>query len=163
MNIIGSRIDSRLVHGQVANLWIPKLQIERVIVLDDVAAESEIEKSGLRLATPMGVKLSVLPIERAARQLLDDSYRSQRLLLIAKHPQNFLKLIENGVKLETINVGNLAKKEGSTPVTNSINVTPYDVDTFEAIKSAGTHLIAQMVPGAKEEDFNQLLKKKELI
>ena len=32
MNIVGARIDGRLVHGQVANLWTPKLQADRIIV-----------------------------------------------------------------------------------------------------------------------------------
>ena len=35
MNIVGVRIDGRLVHGQVANLWTPKLQADRIIVLDE--------------------------------------------------------------------------------------------------------------------------------
>ena len=35
MNIVGARIDGRLVHGQVANLWTPKLQADRIIVVDE--------------------------------------------------------------------------------------------------------------------------------
>ena len=52
MNIVGARIDGRLVHGQVANLWTPKLQADRIIVVDEEAAKSDIQKSGLRMATP---------------------------------------------------------------------------------------------------------------
>lgn len=63
MAIIGVRIDGRLIHGQVANLWTTKLNITRIMVVDDEVATNAIEKSGLKLATPAGVKLSVLPVE----------------------------------------------------------------------------------------------------
>ncbi len=35
MSIIGVRIDGRLIHGQVANLWATKLNISRIMVVDD--------------------------------------------------------------------------------------------------------------------------------
>ena len=57
MNIVGARIDGRLVHGQVANLWTPKLQADRIIVVDEEAAKSDIQKSGLRMATPLTTPL----------------------------------------------------------------------------------------------------------
>lgn len=40
MNIVGARIDGRLVHGQVANLWTPKLQADRIMVVDEDAAKA---------------------------------------------------------------------------------------------------------------------------
>ena len=57
MTIVGCRIDGRLIHGQVANLWTTKLNVSRIMVIDDEVAQNDIEKSGLKLATPPGVKL----------------------------------------------------------------------------------------------------------
>ena len=59
MTIVGCRIDGRLIHGQVANLWTTKLNVSRIMVIDDEVAQNDIEKSGLKLATPPGVKLSI--------------------------------------------------------------------------------------------------------
>ena len=42
MNIVGARIDGRLVHGQVANLWTPKLQADRIIVVDEKAISKKV-------------------------------------------------------------------------------------------------------------------------
>ncbi|MDN8777067.1 PTS sugar transporter subunit IIB, partial [Staphylococcus aureus] len=42
MTIIANRIDGRLIHGQVANLWTTKLDITRLMVIDDVVAESTV-------------------------------------------------------------------------------------------------------------------------
>ena len=54
MAIIATRIDSRLIHGQVANLWTTKLNISPIMVIDDAVAQNDIEKQGLKLACPPG-------------------------------------------------------------------------------------------------------------
>lgn len=105
MTIVGCRIDGRLIHGQVANLWAGKLNVSRIMVVDDEVVNNDIEKSGLKLATPPGVKLSILPVEKAAANILAGKYDSQRLFIVARKPDRFLGLVEAGVPLETLNVG----------------------------------------------------------
>ena len=106
MTIVGCRIDGRLIHGQVANLWAGKLNVSRIMVVDDEVVNNDVEKSGLKLATPPGVKLSILPIEKAAANILAGKYDSQRLFIVARRPDRFLGLVEAGVPIETLNVGN---------------------------------------------------------
>lgn len=68
MTIIATRIDGRLIHGQVANLWTTKLNISRIMVIDDSIVTNDLEKTALKLATPTGVKLSILTVEKAKKQ-----------------------------------------------------------------------------------------------
>lgn len=157
MSIIAVRIDGRLIHGQVANLWTTKLNISRIMVVDDAVSENTIEKSGLKLATPAGVKLSVLPIEKAAANILAGKYDSQRLLIIARKPDRLLKLVELGVPLKEINVGNMSQSEHSRAVTKSINVEENDIDVFKKLNEHGVTLVSQMVPNDKAEDFMSLI------
>lgn len=159
MSIIGVRIDGRLIHGQVANLWTTKLNISRIMVVDDEVATNDIEKSGLKLATPAGVKLSVLPIEKAANNILAGKYDSQRLLIIARKPDRLLKLVELGVPITEINVGNMSQTDETRSITKSINVLDQDVEVFNQLDAKGVRLVAQMVPSDKSEDFMSLLKK----
>ena len=159
MSIIGVRIDGRLIHGQVANLWTTKLNISRIMVVDDEVAQNDIEKSELKLATPAGVKLSILPIEKAAQNILAGKYDSQRLLIIARKPDRLLKLVELGVPIKEINVGNMSQTSETRSITKSINVVDQDVETFNQLNEKGVHLIAQMVPSDKADDFMSLLNK----
>lgn len=160
MSIVAARIDGRLIHGQVANLWTTKLNISRIMVIDDGVSQNAIEKSGLKLATPAGVKLSVLPIEKAAANILAGKYDSQRVLIIAKRPDRFLKLVEAGVPLEEINVGNMSQSDESRAVTRSINVVDKDVEDFNQLDKKGVRLVSQMVPSDRQEDFMRLLNVK---
>ncbi|WP_455145057.1 PTS system mannose/fructose/N-acetylgalactosamine-transporter subunit IIB [Streptococcus constellatus] len=158
MTIIANRIDGRLIHGQVANLWTTKLNISRIMVVDDEVAENTIEKSGLKLATPAGVKLSVLPVAKAAENILAGKYDSQRLLIVARKPDRFLKLVEAGVPIETLNVGNMSQTSETSSVTRSINVVDEDVAVFHQLNEKGVKLTAQMVPNDPAEDFMKLSK-----
>ena len=131
----------------------------RIMVVDDEVAENAIEKSGLKLATPAGVKLSILPIEKAAANILAGKYDSQRLLIVARRPDRLLKLVELGVPLEEINVGNMSQTPETRSITKSINVVDADVEAFNELDRKGVRLVAQMVPSDKAEKFMELLKK----
>lgn len=157
--IIGCRIDGRLIHGQVANLWATKLQISRIMVIDDLVAENAIEKSGLKLATPSGINLSVLPVAKAAQNILAGKYDNQRLFIVAKKPDRFLKLVENGVKIDVLNVGNMSQTDQTRSITRSINVVDEDVEVFKKLNDLGVKITAQMVPNDPVEDFMKLLIK----
>ena len=157
MAIIASRIDGRLIHGQVANLWTTKLNISRIMVVDNEVANNPIDKSGLKLATPAGVKLSILPVEKAAANILAGKYDSQRVLVIAKRPDRFLALVEAGVPIEEINVGNMSQTDNTTSITRSINVEENDVEDFKKLQEKGVQLVSQMVPSDRADDFMRLL------
>lgn len=143
MTIIAARIDGRLIHGQVANLWTTKLNITRIMVIDNDVVNSDLEKTGLKLATPAGVKLSILTEEKAAKNILDGRYDSQRLLLVARKPDRFLSLIEKGVEIKELNVGNMSQTPETRAVTRSVNVVDEDIKAFDAIKAHGTKIINQ--------------------
>ena len=158
MSIIAVRVDGRLVHGQVANLWTTKLNISRIMVVDNDIVNNDIEKSGLKLATPAGVKLSILPVEKAVANILAGKYDSQRLFIVARLPQTFLDMVEQGVPLEVINVGNMSQSDETRSISHSINVTDDDVKAFEALNAKGIKLTAQMAPSDSENDLMKLLK-----
>ena len=159
MAIIATRIDGRLIHGQVANLWTGKLNITRIMVIDDEVAQNDIEKHGLKLACPPGVKLSILPVQKAAENILAGKYDSQRLLIVARYPERFLRLVNYGVELKELNVGNMSQTPETRSVTRSINVVDKDIADFDALQAKGVKLIAQMVPNDPAKDFMPQLDK----
>ena len=159
MTIVAARIDGRLIHGQVANLWTTKLNISRIMVVDNDIVNNDLEKTGLKLATPAGVKLSILTEEKAATNILAGRCDSQRLLIVARRPDRFLSLIEKGVTIPELNVGNMSQSSETRSVTRSVNVVDEDIVAFDAIQGHGTKIIHQMVPNDSAQDFMSLLNK----
>ncbi len=157
MSILNVRIDARLIHGQVANLWTSYLNATRIMVIDDRASQSDMDKAGLRLACPAGVKLSVLPVEKAAANILDGKYDNQRVLIVMRDPQTALRLVEAGVMFDELNAGNMPKLPTTRAVQKTVHVTDEDVVAFKQIHDKGIALTAQLVPNAEKVDLYPLL------
>ena len=93
-NIVNTRIDERLIHGQVAGIWSTSLSTQRIIVANDEAATDPLQKSSLRMAAPSSMRLSVLGVEAAAKNIQSGKYGKQRLFLLFKNPKDVLRFIE---------------------------------------------------------------------
>lgn len=159
MGIIHTRIDSRLIHGQVASMWTNHLGATRIMVVDDDAATNENVKMSLKLATPYGVALSVLPVEKAASRINANAYDGQRVFLIVKAPATLLQLVQKGVVIKETNVGNMTHMEGKIKITNQISVTEEEIEAFKQLKKAGIDISLQLTPSNQREDFLATVEK----
>ena len=101
---------------------------------------------------------SMIVRAKAAENILAGKYDSQRLFIVARKPDRFLRLIEAGVQLETLNVGNMSQSDETRAITRSINVVDADVEDFNKIHEKGVKITSQMVPNDTAEDFMKLLK-----
>ena len=157
-NIVNTRIDERLIHGQVAGIWSTSLSTQRIIVANDEAATDPLQKSSLRMAAPSSMRLSVLGVEAAAKNIQSGKYGKQRLFLLFKNPKDVLRFIEAQGPIKTVNVGNMNYKEGAREVTKSIQVLPEEEQIFETIASKGVTVTAQLVPNDPVVDFMKKLR-----
>lgn len=161
MGIVHVRIDDRLIHGQVAAFWCNTLGAQRIMVANDRVAVDELQKSVLRMVAPPGVCTSLITKEKAAANIKMGKYDNERVLLILKGPQDALDLIELGVKIDAINVGNMAHKEGTIQIKRSINVTQEEIDAFKKLNSMGVVLTSIMVPDEPKTNLMDYIEKAE--
>lgn len=157
-NIVNVRMDERLIHGQVAGIWAPSLHTQRIIVINDEAAADTLQKSSLRMAAPTSMRLSVLSVESAAKNIRSGKYGKQRLFLVFKNPTDVLRYLKAGGKLTHVNVGNMSYKEGSKDITKSIKVLEEEIDVFESIAAMDINVTAQLVPNDPVIDFMDKLR-----
>lgn len=156
--IVNTRIDERLIHGQVAGIWSSSLGTQRIIVANDEAAADSLQKNSLRMAAPQAMRLSVLPVAEAAKNIEAGKYGKQKIFLLFKNPTDVKRYLDAGGKLETLNVGNISHKEGTHEVTKSIYITDAEKQVFEAIDAAGVTITAQLVPNDPAIDFIKKMK-----
>lgn len=164
MNILNYRVDDRLVHGCVATMWVPKLNVQRVICIDDESANNQMLKNALRMATPSGVFLSVLTHEKAIKNLKEDRYQNQAVMIVAKKPETFLQLVENDIPVSTLtlgNLGNIDRSDDSVVITRYITVNDEDAAVLEQLAKKGIKLEAKLQPADEAiTHFYDLVKEK---
>lgn len=160
MNLLNVRIDERLVHGMVATYWLPTLKADRALCIDGESAADPIVKSALRLATPKNIFLSVIPLEKAIENLLEDRYGSEGVMVIAKTPEVIKSLVDAGVPISGVTVGNLgriATPDDAREICGTISVSPQQKLVFDYLHEHGVDLTMQLVPTDNPVDFYPLL------
>ncbi|MGG5252414.1 mannose/fructose/sorbose PTS transporter subunit IIA [Neobacillus sp. SM06] len=155
-----ARIDSRLLHGQVATAWTKATQPTRIIVVSDAVAKDDLRKKLIQQAAPPGVKAHVVPIRKMIELAKDDQhFGGQRALLLFENPQDALRAIEGGVPLKTINVGSMAHSPGKVQPNKVLAFSQDDIDTFAKLKEAGLNFDVRKVPNDSKGDMDEILKK----
>ena len=140
------RVDDRLIQGQVATRWATGLKVNRIMIIDDAVAVNETEKSILRMAAPAGVNTSILQFEKALANIKNGNYAGQRVMLVVKSPVILVKMMEAGINLLPVNIGNMSNRPGTTQYKKSISMTEDEKAAVEKLLQSGIKVTAQMVP-----------------
>ena len=154
-----ARIDSRLLHGQVATAWTKTTGPNRIIVVSDAVAHNDLRKNMIREAAPPVVKANVVPIQKMIQVAKDPRFGNTRALLLFETPQEALEAIKGGVAIKELNVGSMAHSEGKVVVNKAISMNADDIKTFEELKKLGVAFDVRKVPSDSRENMDDLLKK----
>ncbi len=63
MSIVLARIDSRLVHGQVLEAWVPYVNADCIVVASDEVAGASFQCMVMQAAVPSSIKLIIGTLE----------------------------------------------------------------------------------------------------
>ena len=132
-----ARVDTRLLHGQVATTWTKMTQPNRIIVVSDSVARDELRKKMIEQAAPPGVKAHVVPVDKMIKVAKDPRFGNTKAMLLFETPQDALRAIEGGVDIKELNIGSMAHSIGKVVVNKAIAMGKEDVETIEKIKAKG--------------------------
>ena len=154
-----ARLDTRLLHGQVATAWTPDSKADRIIVASDSVAKDELRKELIKQAAPGNVKANVVPIQKLIDVAKDPRFGNTHALILFETPQDALRAIEGGVPIKTLNVGSMAHSTGKTMVNNVLSMDKEDVATFEKMRDLGVEFDVRKVPNDSKKDLFDLINK----
>ena len=151
------RIDHRLVHGQVVFSWSKSLQINRILVVNDEAANDEFKKMSLELSKPQGIKLNIFTVENTLTKISKIEALSENIMMIFGNTKDVRQFCESYSNVKEINYGGIIKKEGSKQFSNAIFLTENEIEDAKVLKSMGIKQFMQQVPTSKKEDLNTMI------
>lgn len=158
-NIVMTRIDERLIHGQ-GQLWIRSLGVNTVIVVDDAVAGDHMQQAIMKTVVPKSVALRFFTVQKTI-DIIGKAAPAQAIFLIVKTPQDALRLVAGGVPIREINVGNIHNAPGKEKVTRSIFLDEKDKEAFREMSRRGVVFNTRTTPsgtdGAAEADITKYL------
>jgi len=156
-NIVLTRIDNRLIHGQVATQWASSFSVNLMLVANDKVANDPFRQGLMDLAAPSFAQTRYFTLEKTIA-IIDKASPEQRILIICDSPEDVVTLVEGGVPIKKVNIGNMHMSEGKRQVATVVAVDDKDVAAFKKLQELGVELEIRKVPSESAEDINKLFK-----
>ena len=111
-NVVLTRVDERLIHGQVMTSWLKLCNANVILIIDAGSASNAFLKRILFAAAPKDVELQVMNEADAAAYLKEDSPAGEKVLVLSKTPQPLLAMVRSGIEIKEIILGNMGGAPG---------------------------------------------------
>jgi len=159
-NIVAFRIDERLIHGQ-GQIWIKALGVNTVIVANDAASADPIQQQLMKAVVPKTVAMRFFSVQKTC-ELIHKASPKQTIFIVCKSPADALRLVEGGVPIQEINVGNIHHAPGKEDVSKFIALGPEDKAALRELRdrfgvSFNTKTTASGDDGIAQVDLNKYL------
>lgn len=155
-----ARIDTRLLHGQVATNWTKATNPNRIIVVSDSVSKDDLRKKLIEQAAPPGVRAHVIPLDKLVQVYNDPRFGDTKALLLFENPQDALAVIEKGVEIPELNIGSMAHSVGKVQINNVLSVDQADVDTYKKLRDLDVKFDVRKVSGDSPSDLFKLIAAK---
>ncbi|QIQ22202.1 PTS system mannose/fructose/N-acetylgalactosamine-transporter subunit IIB [Zophobihabitans entericus] len=151
--VVLARVDSRLIHGQVATNVSKSAGANALFVADDLSANDEFTKNIIMGAgSRTGYKIRVLKEDGAIRYWEDRQYDDFNVMLITKSIEIMHKIIKGGVPVENLNLGGLPQVPGATPIISEVAINKAQLDLLVDLQNTypNMNIYFQATPSLKK-------------
>ena len=142
-NILLTRVDNRLIHGQVGVTWVNHLGANLILVANDKVAADPVQQSLMEMVLPDAIQTRFFTIHKASDR--------QKIFLVCRTPQDALRLIEGGVPIKELNIGNMHFSEGKEQISSTVSLDEDDKKTIRKIIDLGIKVEIRRVPDERVE------------
>jgi len=152
------RIDSRLLHGQVAVNWISNVGATSILIANDEIMDNEMGKMALKMAKPNGINLAIRSIEQGAQLLNDPRSRDISIFALVKTIEDAVRLTALTSEVKKVNIGGIKKKEGSKLIAAAVYVNGEDMENLKKLKTQVAEVEFRMVPADSPKKLVEVMK-----
>ena len=157
-NLVLTRIDDRLIHGQVMTAWIKRTNAEQVVVVDDQVAKDDFMINVLENAIPENIAIGIFSKEDAVK-FFSEPLEAPTILLV-KTPQTLKYLIDNGINIKEIDLGGMGARNDRQTLFRYISTNDEEDQTFLYLLDKGINVFVQIMPQQNRENIKDLIEKK---
>jgi len=157
------RVDDRLIHGQVVEGWARPLSVTTIIVANDRIANDASQKLIFEFAVPPEIKTIFSTIDNMTNELPLIENESSRTIILFSTIDDVYKLVDNGFKLDKLNLGGMRSVENKMKLSQTVFVSTTEIKILNMLLKKGIDINIQSVPGEKQKNLKELFSKKHLL
>lgn len=155
-----ARIDERLVHGQVMTNMSKSAGANAIFIVDDAVAKDDFMKmifvnSGSRT----GLSVKVLAVDECIKYWSEKQFEKFSAILLVKTVDSAARLIRGGLPIKELNLGGLAKREGTKYIINQVAINGDEAQVLRSFRDDfGIKVYFQSVPSSQRVELEDALK-----
>ena len=116
-NIVLTRIDDRLIHGQVVTAWIKQYPINKILIIDDELSQNRLMERIYKAAAPMGVEVLIQSVSEAREFLKEEPVKGENFLILVKVPEIIESLLKEGIEIKKVILAAWGPRTAGRPLT----------------------------------------------
>lgn len=155
--IVLTRIDDRLIHGQVMTAWVKKTRANQILIIDEEVAKDDFMSEILKMSSPSGIDIIVTGLEDAVAFLKAQERDNKRLIILVKAPVTIDALVEKGIDIDKLVVGGMGAKANRRVLYKNISASDEERATFKKLIDRGIPVVIHIIPDQKETDLSKYL------
>ncbi|WP_193014632.1 PTS N-acetylgalactosamine transporter subunit IIB [Proteus sp. FME41] len=147
-NIVWTRIDERLLHGQIRITWGKHTEANLILVANDDAAEgpnAAFMQAGMKASAGGEYAVRFFSIQKTI-DVISKAAPRQKIFVLCNNPTDVARLVEGGVPITHCNVGNMHFHEGKRQIAKTVSVNDTDIDAFKSLVANGVTCTIQNTP-----------------
>lgn len=148
--ILLTRVDHRLLHGQVAFTWTQDLGTDCILIANDDVPNNDLRKTTIKLAKPQGVKLVIKNIEDSIKALKSGVTDKYKLFIVVESIEDAYKLSKAYPDIKQINLGGTKASADKENISKAVNVTPHEKDLIHELLANNVEVEIRQVPSDKK-------------
>ncbi|MFA5321808.1 MAG: PTS sugar transporter subunit IIB [Smithella sp.] len=159
LNIALVRVDSRLVHGQILEAWVPFIQAECIIVVNDKVAADSFMETVIRMAVPSDMEVVISSVDDFAQNYTFTHGSGKKTIVLFSSIDDACKAFQLGFRFDRLNIGNVYNNEYKVCCSSSVFLCDEEITTLEnLLKETGVFVELQRVPKGRAINIKEALK-----
>ncbi|MHA1505939.1 MAG: PTS sugar transporter subunit IIB [Candidatus Asgardarchaeia archaeon] len=160
MPVVLLRIDDRLIHGQVTVSWTRYTNSNVIVVANDEIANDMLRKMMIEsISSSKDVTVKVLSIEDTVERINSGDFERDRVMIIVVSPKDALRIVRGGTGIKSVNLGQLAYKEGKIRVTNTVSLGFEDIESIMSMIEEGVSITTKQLPHDRNIDIKAAIER----
>jgi PTS system N-acetylgalactosamine-specific IIB component len=149
-NLVLVRVDQRLIHGQVLTQWLKSSQANLIVVASDDVSQDALRQSLMNVAIPNGIQSRYFSLEKTS-EVIHKAGDHQKILLLVSSVEDAYHLIQKGVPVTSLNIGNVHLEKDRISVNDYVALNLHEHDLLQKMIQQGIEVYYQRVPSEEKK------------
>ena len=138
-----TRVDFRLVHGQIVVKWCKACDVDKIVVIDDVVASDDFMSQIYASSAPAGVVVKSYSQEKAKRLWEKNRFgEKSKVLILFKDIDTCYAMIKGGMELKSVQLGGVPQMGDRRAVKRAVFLGEKEMQQLKELHDMGFDEVA---------------------